>query len=174
MMSLLLRSLCSQVSLARALCQADRCRDRHAHKERGEQVSSPPPRRRRCMLETIRHGPQSSMQTRKGGAVRCLSWSRRKGVQAGKRWLASTEEWAGAESKSDRKESKDLPFRGRGILGSGVQRQIRSCVVVVSMGRGRWWPPPPGPPAAELLVAVVGVFRVRSSIRGSLGLRRCC
>lgn len=159
-----------QPGLARTLRQAYRCRDRHAHKEkRADQLS---PRRRRCfMLETIRHGPQSIMQTRKTGSQMSLLEPEKTGP--GKRRPTSTEEGLGQKvSRTGKKEKKNIPLRGRGILGSGVQRQIRSCVVVVSMGRGRWWPPPPGPPAAELLVAVVGVFRVRSSMRGSLGLRR--
>jgi hypothetical protein len=58
---------------------------------------------------------------------------------------------------------KNLPFLGRGTLGAGVQRQMRSRVV--SRGSREL---EPGVGAVLLVVAVVGVLKLRSSIRGWL------
>jgi len=58
---------------------------------------------------------------------------------------------------------ENLPFLGRGTLGAGVQRQMRSRVV--SRGSREL---EPGVGAMLLVVAVVGVLKLRSSIRGWL------
>lgn len=67
------------------------------------------------------------------------------------------------ENKS--KENEDIPLRGLGTFGAGVQRQMRSrplsgsCGACCCGGSG------------GLLSAVVGVFKLRSSIRGPSVLR---